>query len=279
MQLISAEETECSANEGAIADAVGISRIHSDSVSGVAYTVDVDPVPDSEPKRSTEARLQETLDELAVVQEAFALGQESIARVQRDVEELGNDNARLEDANVQLARREFEANYEATHDLLTGLPNRALLLDRFHHAIAQSDRKQQQLALLFIDLDHFKRVNDDFGHIVGDKVLQDVATRLQTSIRAADTAGRYGGDEFVIMLPALDPEISAAEFAAKICHRLAGCYEIDGAHLSLQSSIGIAIYPDHGRQWEDLMRHADAEMYRMRADRRAVSQPAESHVV
>lgn len=273
-----AEETAGSANDRAVAAPVGVPRRHSDPLPDVvaAATATVDADPDGEPERSAEVRLQETLDELATVQEAFAVGQESIARVQRNVEELGHDKARLEDENVQLARWGAEASHQATHDVLTGLPNRALLLDRFHHAIAQTDRKQQQLAMLFIDLDHFKRVNDDFGHVVGDKVLKDVATRLQSSIRSADTAGRYGGDEFVIMLPELDPEISASYFAMKICNRLAGHYAIDGVDLSLRASIGIAIYPDHGRRWEDLVRHVDAEMYRTRADHRAAPQATES---
>lgn len=255
----------------AMGERFSVPHAHSDLHADAA----VDPARCCEPERSSAARLQETLDDLAETQEAFAVGQESIARVQHDLEELGKDKARLENANVQLTRREAEATHQATHDVLTGLPNRALLLDRFHHAIALSDRKQQQLALLFIDLDHFKRVNDDFGHLVGDKVLQDVATRLQSSIRASDTAGRYGGDEFVILLAELDTQVSASHFATKICNRLAACYEIDGVDLALQASIGIAIYPDHGRCWEDLVRHADAEMYRTRADHRALPDATE----
>ena len=161
-----------------------------------------------------------------------------------------------------LAHKEAQARHAAYHDELTGLPNRSLLQDRFHQARSQARRRHKPLALLLLDLDNFKYVNDNLGHISGDKLLQAVALRLDKSIRAADSACRYGGDEFIIMLPEIDnPEI-AITLAAEIGRRLCEPYIIDGYLINMSVSIGVAVYPGDGQTFDNLIKQADIAMYR-----------------
>jgi len=148
---------------------------------------------------------------------------------------------------------------------LTGLPNRSLLRDRLNQAIVQAARQNKQVGLLLLDLDGFKIVNDRLGHATGDKVLQRVAERLLSCIRGADTACRYGGDEFVILLPEIDGEKSAAEVAQKLHAHLAMPYIVDGNAIAVTSSIGIAVYPCDGSSQDDLIRRADVAMYLAKA--------------
>lgn len=153
--------------------------------------------------------------------------------------------------------------HEATHDLLTGLPNRALLLDRLHQALASAQRHGSMLALLFVDLDRFKRVNDSLGHGIGDHVLKDVALRLQTSVRAGDTIARWGGDEFVILLDKLADRSAAITVATKILDLLDQEFNVDGASsLLLSCSIGISIGPHDSTDADALLLMADKAMYR-----------------
>ena len=202
-----------------------------------------------------------------------------VADLKSRIETLEKDNQRLENALAELSRKEATSCYLAYHDELTALPNRRLLMDRFRQAAANADRHQKQVALLFVDLNRFKHVNDQFGHSRGDKVLQAVAGRIQLMIRATDTACRYGGDEFVIMLPDLDNAATAADVAEKIQARLAYPYQVDDACITLQSSFGISTYPGDGIVWDILLRHADAAMYRskpgqLRAQRSNLAQDA-----
>ena len=131
----------------------------------------------------------------------------------------------------------------AYHDELTGLPNRHLLLDRFKLAVALAARHDEHVALLFIDLDRFKHVNDTLGHSVGDELLQQVATRLVACLRASDTACRYGGDEFVVLLPELSDKDGAVVVADNIRARLAAPYLVDGVEITMTASLGIAMHP------------------------------------
>ena len=197
----------------------------------------------------------------------LANGRLRVADLKSRIEILEKDNHRLENALAELSRKEAASCYLAYHDELTALPNRRLLIDRFRQAAANADRHQKRVALLFVDLNRFKRVNDQFGHSRGDKVLQAVAGRIQLMIRATDTACRYGGDEFVIMLPDLDNAAAATDVAGKIQDRLAYPYQVDDACITLQSSFGISIYPDDGIVWDILLRHADAGMYRSKPGR------------
>jgi diguanylate cyclase (GGDEF)-like protein/PAS domain S-box-containing protein len=164
---------------------------------------------------------------------------------------------------------EDEAHRRANHDALTGLPNRALLRDRLDQVLAASGRSGRLAALLFLDLDHFKRVNDTLGHAAGDLLLQTVAARLIKSLRAEDTVARIGGDEFVVLLPGIQSIGDAADVARKITALLAAPIAVGGGEVSVTASVGISIYPADGSDAAALMENADAAMYRSKADRRA----------
>lgn len=149
----------------------------------------------------------------------------------------------------------------AHFDVLTGLPNRALLADRLKVAIRRAARQSARLAVLFVDLDRFKPINDSLGHDVGDKVLKVVAERMQDSIRSEDTVSRVGGDEFVILLTEIGSAEDVARVAEKIIAELSRPYRIEEHDLALGASIGICIYPDNGSEPGVLLRNADASMY------------------
>ncbi len=150
----------------------------------------------------------------------------------------------------------------ATHDALTGLPNRLLLADRLDQAIVQGRRTQTRVALLFLDLDGFKTINDSLGHAIGDLMLKAVAQRLVASLRATDTVARQGGDEFVVILPGLASIATADKVTQKLLARLAAPYDIEGRMLYVGASVGITIYPDDGEDRDTLMKNCDIAMYR-----------------
>jgi diguanylate cyclase (GGDEF)-like protein/PAS domain S-box-containing protein len=152
-------------------------------------------------------------------------------------------------------------------DLLTGLPNRSLLNERVTQSIAQAQRENGRTALLFVDLDHFKHVNDTLGHRVGDELLIAVAQRLTQALRGSDTVARIGGDEFVIVLPASD-RVAAAGTATKIMTLLSQPCPIGVHELTVTPSIGIAMYPEDGADFDALYQHADTAMYRAKQDGR-----------
>jgi len=160
-------------------------------------------------------------------------------------------------------RKKAEAliTFQAHHDQLTGLPNRVLLNDRLDLAIRQAQRDGGRLAVLFVDLDRFKLVNDTLGHAQGDLLLQAVARRIANCIRRGDTLSRIGGDEFVLLLPRLKLQRDAARFAASILEILRAPFMLGVHEVFVRASIGICVYPDHGRTPEELLRHADMAMY------------------
>lgn len=149
----------------------------------------------------------------------------------------------------------------ATHDALTGLPNRYLLQDRIAQTLAQDSRDRKQMAVLFIDLDHFKNINDSLGHDVGDLLLQEVAKSLISCVRAEDTVARQGGDEFIVVLNSIGKSIDAARVAQKIIDAMKRGFYIDGNECYIGSSIGIAIFPDDGSDAETLLKNSDVAMY------------------
>ncbi len=161
------------------------------------------------------------------------------------------------------ARKLAEATvtFQAYHDLLTGLPNRALFNDRLGQAIAQARRHGQALAVMFLDMDRFKVVNDTHGHLVGDGLLQGMAQRLRDSLREGDTLARIGGDEFMLLLPHVRSRDNASFIAQKIIASLKHPFHVDGHEIYSGMSIGIAIYPDDGDNQETLIKHADLAMY------------------
>ncbi len=149
----------------------------------------------------------------------------------------------------------------AYFDSLTNLPNRRLLQDRAEQALASAEREGKQVALLFVDLDHFKTINDSLGHSAGDRLLGEVAQRLQSCVRRMDTVARLGGDEFVVLLTDVTVE-GATEVARKLIYRVARPYQIESHELSVTPSLGISVFPQDGRDFESLLKHADTAMYR-----------------
>ncbi|HUL63890.1 MAG TPA: PAS domain S-box protein [Burkholderiaceae bacterium] len=170
-------------------------------------------------------------------------------------------------------RKATQARFEflAHHDPLTLLPNRLLLRDRVEQSISRAERSQTAIAVLFLDLDNFKRVNDDFGHQTGDAVLREVGRRLLGCVRNTDTVCRHGGDEFVIALTDLNDPAYLPEIATKLKHELQLPMRMQGGEVRIECSIGVAVYPRDGRDHDALLAHADASMYA--AKRRPDSQP------
>lgn len=164
------------------------------------------------------------------------------------------------DVTAERAQSEHLA-YLAQHDHLTGLPNRLVLSDRLEQAIALARRHNKRGAVLFVDLDGFKHINDSLGHAVGDKLLQSAAQRLVGGLRDSDTVSRHGGDEFVILLSEIEHPHDATLRAEKMLQSLAEPHAILGRNLDITASIGISIYPDDGDDAETLLRRADSAMY------------------
>jgi diguanylate cyclase (GGDEF)-like protein/PAS domain S-box-containing protein len=161
-------------------------------------------------------------------------------------------------------RAEEVISYQAYHDILTDLPNRILFKDRLGLAVIQAKRKQTELAVMFIDLDRFKLVNDTLGHVKGDELLQQAAGRLKECLRKGDTLARQGGDEFTIVLPELRDRDDARMVADKFLEVLQAPFDLDGHAVHISASIGIAVYPAHGESIDELLRHADIAMYQIK---------------
>jgi diguanylate cyclase (GGDEF)-like protein len=201
-----------------------------------------------------EVKVQEAAAELVAVNEALA---QEIDERHHLEDELAESNAALEKSRIS----ERASRDSALHDPITGLPNLTLFNDRLRTALAQAHRHAWRLAVMFVDLDGFKHVNDTHGHDVGDSVLQEVAQRMHNVVRASDTVSRRSGDEFLLLMLEVRDEPSAAAFAAKIAAIIAEPCKIGALRLTVQASIGIAFYPDDGKSAQDLLRNADAAMY------------------
>ncbi|MBI5918280.1 MAG: diguanylate cyclase [Nitrosomonadales bacterium] len=156
---------------------------------------------------------------------------------------------------------EEQVRHRAHYDALTGLPNRALFYDRFRQSLATARRRNTHLALMYLDLDRFKPINDKFGHEMGDLLLEEVARRLQHCVRETDTVARMGGDEFVVLLPTVDAERDASRVAEKMLYALSQPYQLLAQCLHISSSIGVAVYPQHGSDERPLLKHADMALY------------------
>ena len=169
-------------------------------------------------------------------------------------------NIRADLSKSQL--KEKDALHIALHDPLTGLPNRLLLEQRLEHGLAQSRRYGQKLAVMFIDLDKFKNINDSYGHDIGDKLLITVARRLQDAVRGEDMVSRWGGDEFICLLLNIKHESDAVNFATKMVEEISQECDLDGTVVSISATIGIAICPKDGETAEILFRQVDRAMYR-----------------
>lgn len=223
--------------------------------------------------------------DLARVQAKVAAARAELARLLQDVVLAENrlstcQAAQLLAANEQLVVTALAAQtaaadatqvlaqavHAAERDPLTQLPNRVLLIDRFARAIAAARRRGSRLALLFVDLDDFKRINDQLGHAVGDEVLQRAANRLVSAVRDADTVSRHGGDEFLVLLTDVVLPADAAGIAIKLLQALGAPDGGDGTAASLTASIGISVYPDDGDDIDLLIHRADQAMYRAKRE-------------
>jgi diguanylate cyclase (GGDEF)-like protein len=183
-------------------------------------------------------------------------------------DELGLLARSLHDMQIKIIRQinelqtsRNELDHLAQHDALTGLPNRRYFFERLEHAIANSRRSSKTLAVLFIDLDHFKEINDSLGHTVGDRVLQTVARQLSSITREIDTLARLGGDEFVILLEQFEQQKDILQIVQKLHERFQTKLLIDGHELTIHASIGVSLYPRDGISTEQLLQHADSAMY------------------
>ena len=155
----------------------------------------------------------------------------------------------------------LQISHSAEHDFLTGLPNRMLLHDRIRQAIALAPRHMKQVAVLFLDLDGFKHINDSLGHAIGDKLLQSIAKRLVDCVRGSDTVSRQGGDEFVVLLAEVQQSGDVASTARRMLRAVAAPHIIDQHELHVTTSIGVSVFPDDGHDAETLIKNADTAMY------------------
>lgn len=161
--------------------------------------------------------------------------------------------------------------HQSLHDILTGLPNRALLYDRLAQALARAQRRESKFSVVVLDLDNFKDINDSFGHHVGDQLLEDIGVRLTGVLRRGDTIARWGGDEFVV----LSTDVDAVEDVGVIVQRIRGClsepFVVEDHDLPVSASIGFSVYPDDGEDAETLLRKADVAMYDVKGKAHSLS--------
>lgn len=191
-----------------------------------------------------------------------------------ELETLRSINARLLREIAMLKEREAHALRLADRDGLTGLYNRRRMVELIDETIGQANRSGHRSALMFIDLDGFKRINDRYGHAVGDALLTTVAGRIATRARTGDIVCRYGGDEFIVLLPRVPDRAAALEVAATIAERVALPCKVGSEELRVTAAIGVSVFPEDGRSAAELLERADQEMYRVKFD--AADAPAVS---
>jgi len=197
-------------------------------------------------------------DEAAAIEAMQHGGQDYLVKGRHDAALLGRS------LRCAIERKTFDAHLAqlAYYDQLTGLVNRTLFNDRLTHALSRARRAGRRVALMFIDLDEFKTVNDTLGHEAGDSVLQQVAEQLRGSVRQNETVSRLGGDEFTILLEPVDGAAGATTVAERIIGRMQTPVSLSGEQIRITSSIGIALFPDDASDGSTLLRHADAAMFR-----------------
>ncbi len=190
--------------------------------------------------------------------------------IETELADMKNDLADVCDDLSKSQAKEEESRKVALHDALTGLPNRVLFEERLDHGLSQAKRHGWKLAVLFMDIDNFKNINDSYGHALGDKVLLMVANRLQSVTRREDTVSRWGGDEFVCLFLEVKQEADVTRLAELIAQRISEAFKFKGTVLSIRVSIGIAIYPADGETADILFKNADAAMYKAKGTERRV---------
>ena len=190
--------------------------------------------------------------------------------IESELADTKTDLAEVRDDLSKSQAKEEETRKITLHDALTGLPNRVLFEQRLDHGLIQAKRHGWGLAVLFIDIDKFKSINDSYGHDLGDKVLLMVANRLQSSVREEDMVSRWGGDEFMCLLLEVKQEADVTRLAEKMVNRIAEACEFNGIVLSIRASIGIAIYPADGETADILFKNADTAMYKAKGTEKRV---------
>jgi diguanylate cyclase (GGDEF)-like protein len=223
--------------------------------------VDRDPLPGVEnaleKNEAIEAKVQEASEELSVVNQGL--------------EDEVTERHGLEHQLAVATEEEKTVRHAALHDPLTGLPNRALFDDRLKHGLAQAKRHGRALAVMFLDLDDFKNINDSYGHAIGDVVLQTIGGRLNENVRGDDTISRYGGDEFLYLLMEVRNEQDIMLIAEKIIKAIQAPYDVNvrglSISLSINASIGISIFPKDGTTADTLVKSADEAMYRAKLNK------------
>jgi diguanylate cyclase (GGDEF)-like protein len=216
---------------------------------------DRDPLPD----------VENVLEKSAAVESKIQAASEKLSVLNRALKDEVRDRQMLDHQFAAATEQEEAARHSAFHDVLTGLPNRALFNDRLEHGFAQAKRHGLALAVMFVDLDDFKIINDSHGHAAGDGVLQTIARRLQDTMRGEDTVSRHGGDEFLYLLTEIRDEKSIAMIAEKIIQVIQAPCNVSVRDLnispSVKASIGISIYPKDGTTADALVKSADKAMY------------------
>jgi diguanylate cyclase (GGDEF)-like protein len=238
--------------EQAAVDLSSVNAVLKDEIAQGVPLAKVETALDQSEK--IEVHIQEAAADLVAVNDALAAEIDERRHLE---DQLSESDAALSQSRAD----ERRSRHSALHDAVTGLPNLTLFQDRLSTALAQADRHDWRLAVLFIDLDDFKVVNDTLGHDAGDRVLQVVAQRLQAVVRAGDTVSRRSGDEFLLLMLEAKDRANVAAFVARIANSLAEPCDVDGVRVLVRASIGFAFYPEDGRSAQALLKLADAAMY------------------
>jgi len=210
-----------------------------------------------------EQKVEKAAGDLHLVNVKLAKEMTERIAIESELANTKTDLAEVRDDLLKSQVKEEEAHQIALQDALTGLPNRVSFEQRLDHGLIQAKRHGWGLAVLFIDIDKFKSINDSYGHDLGDKVLLMVANRLQSSVRDEDMVSRWGGDEFVCLLLEIKQEAEVTSLAEKMINRIAEACEFNGTVLSIKASIGIAMYPADGETADVLFKNADTAMYNL----------------
>jgi diguanylate cyclase (GGDEF)-like protein/PAS domain S-box-containing protein len=189
-------------------------------------------------------------------------------KVAERTNELAEANLRLREEIIERRRAEDRLWHVANHDALTGLPNRTLFADRLKHSLAQATRRQAKIALVCVDIDRFKTINDSLGHALGDRLLQEAASRLKRIVRTEDTVARLGGDEFIFIIEDIKTTAGIVELTERLRCSLLPPVVVEGHAMHVTASFGVSIFPDDGRDGQVLMRHADTAMHHAKASGR-----------
>ena len=241
--------------EAAGAELSSVNTVLKQELEGGARLPGVEDV--LEKNEAVESKVQEAVEQLTVVNQSLA-------------DEVKHRHA-LELQLATVTEKEESARHAALHDPLTGLPNRALFDDRLEHGLAQATRHGWTMAVMFLDLDDFKKINDLYGHDVGDAVLQTIATRLQENLRGEDTVSRHGGDEFLYLLMEIGGDQDATQIVKKIMKAIQVPCELSVGKLTINPSIGIAIFPKDGTTADALVKSADTAMYQAKRNKSGYS--------